>query len=216
MGFFGRSKATKNPATYDIGSHNVDGNDGGGGYSPPSTNALGEEGGDEMSFPSVEQQQQQEVEGGGHSGGGGAVGSMGSFEISMQPQLQQQYPSSSPVVYKIDYVNNDDDDDDGGGCNYVNADLVASETSRGEGVIREEGHGDEGRDESMLPSTTTIEGDVGGEVRGPQKGEFNGVRGEIQAPKYKDLKYVIFFMLHFGITIWWLVDSFIPVSIGNT
>jgi len=39
---------------------------------------------------------------------------------------------------------------------------------------------------------------------------FNGVKGTVQPPKYKDVKYAWMFVFHFAVTVWWFVDSFFP------
>ena len=45
--------------------------------------------------------------------------------------------------------------------------------------------------------------------------DFNGEKGTVQQPQYKDVFYSILFVLHFGITIWWYVYSFIPKKNKN-
>ena len=45
--------------------------------------------------------------------------------------------------------------------------------------------------------------------------DFNGEKGTVQQPQYKDVLYSILFVLHFGITIWWYVYSFIPEKNNN-
>lgn len=55
-----------------------------------------------------------------------------------------------------------------------------------------------------LPST---EGDMNVFM---EKTQFNGIKGTTQEPEYKDVCYSILFVLHFGITIWWYIDSLIP------
>ena len=39
------------------------------------------------------------------------------------------------------------------------------------------------------------------------------VKGTVQPPKYKDVKYTVLFLLHFVVMGWWFVDSFKLVSI---
>ena len=42
---------------------------------------------------------------------------------------------------------------------------------------------------------------------------FNGVKGTVQPPKYKDIKFAILYAIHFAVTIRWFVKSFFRVSI---
>lgn len=45
-----------------------------------------------------------------------------------------------------------------------------------------------------------------------EAGSFNGVKGTVQPPGYKDVKYAVIFLLHFVLTAWWFLDSFRQVS----
>ena len=131
--------------------------------------------------------------------GGGEIGAQ------TQPSISSQPPQ--PVGYKMDPA--------GDGSEYVDADLVTPETTTatttgGESVPADDKEGQDATIPTNLDAADATDDDK--EVALPQKVPFDGIKGVIQAPKYKDLKYFIFFVLHFGITIWWFVDSFIPVS----
>ena len=185
MGFFSRKPTASkhtNNSESEGGSNSVDASS----YAPPTAEGNGD-------------------------GGGVTITNSGSFELAA-PQ-QQQLPQ--PVVYKIDPA--------GDGSDYVNADhLVAPQTKDASAPATAAGSVD-GNDTDVQDATaiTNVEAnstniDIDEEAGLAQlsqpKGEFNGIRGVAQAPKYKDLKYFILFVLHFGITIWWFVDSCIPVS----
>jgi hypothetical protein len=189
MGFFSRkpttSKHTNNSESVG-GSNSVDASS----YAPPT------------------------AEGNGDSGV--TITNSGSFELAApQQQQQQQQQLPQPVGYKIDPA--------GDGSDYVNADhLVAPQTKDASATATAAGSVD-GNDTDVQDATaitnveansTNIDIDEEAGLAQPShpKGEFNGIRGVVQAPKYKDLKYFILFVLHFGITIWWFVDSCIPVS----
>lgn len=112
----------------------------------------------------------------------------------------------------------------GDGSDYVNADLVTPENTNAEATINavESGCPVDGIDKERnvgervaTTSNTDSEADADEETGGglpSQKDKFDGIKGVIQTPKYKDLKYSILFILHFGIIIWWFVDSFIPYT----
>ncbi len=112
----------------------------------------------------------------------------------------------------------------GDGSDYVDADLVTPENTNAEATINAVESGcpvdgiDKERNGGERIATTAnadSEADADEEAGGglpSQKDKFDGIKGVIQTPKYKDLKYSILFMLHFGIILWWFVDSFIPVS----
>ena len=186
MGFFSRKPTTSkhtNNRESEGGSNSGDASS----YAPPTAEGNGD-------------------------GGGVTITNSGSFELAA-PQ-QQQLPQ--PVGYKIDPA--------GDGSDYVNADhLVAPQTKDASATATAAGSVD-GNDTDVQDATaitnveansTNIDNDEeAGLAQQPSqpKGEFNGIRGVVQAPKYKDLKYFILFVLHFGITIWWFVDSCIPVS----
>lgn len=130
--------------------------------------------------------------------GGGGGGDM--------PQ-PSSVPPPQPVGYKMDPA--------GDGSEYLNADLVTPETATatdGESVPADDNEGQDVTRPANLEAADATAADDDKEAALPQKVPFDGVKGVVQTPKYKDLKYFIFFVLHFGITIWWFVDSFIPVS----
>lgn len=56
----------------------------------------------------------------------------------------------------------------------------------------------------------TITGKKKGGPKIEEKDVFDGVKGTVQRPKYKDVKYAVFFVMHFAIAIWWFVASFFP------
>lgn len=45
-----------------------------------------------------------------------------------------------------------------------------------------------------------------------EKDVFNGVKGTVQQPKWKDVKYAVLYVIHFGFPAYWFVKSFFPVS----
>ena len=43
--------------------------------------------------------------------------------------------------------------------------------------------------------------------------QFNGHKGEDQKRSVKDVTHAIAFGVHLSVTVWWFVDSFLPVSL---
>lgn len=146
--------------------------------------------------------------------GGGDVTITNSFEICMPRTSSSQLQYPHPVGYNMETA--------GDGSDYVNADLVTSETDADNsdklGSVGGKGDDDKEEGEANIIITQAVvkeEEEEEEEAGLPQqigKLEFDGVKGVVQAPKYKDLKYSVLFLLHFGLTIWWFVASCIPVS----
>lgn len=140
--------------------------------------------------------------------GGGDVTITNSFEICMPRTSSSQLQYPHPVSYKMEIA--------GDGIDYVNADFVTSENNADISGATDSvgGKGDDDTEEGDTQAVVRDDEEEAGLPQQIGEFEFDGIKGVVQAPKYKDVKYFVLFVLHFGITVWWFVASCIPVSNG--